>query len=336
MGYQFWPIATLPKENRQANAVSAAAGGYGAAVLCWLLSAGVYIAAKAVATEMPPWALCFWRIVFAGLILFPAVLSHWSTVVLTVRQRWATLLVIGGLGLAITQGLMFTGLNYTSAINAGLILALMPIFTMIFARLLLGERVGRWQVAGSVIAGVGMVTIVLRGDLLALLRLDLNSGELLIVAAAICFALYTVFLRKAKFDLARLPLLVVLLAGALVTALPFYLWEIVHDERTALNLKGVLGLAYAAGPGGALMYYLFNRSIEVLGASKAGVFLYLQTVFVAILAYLFLGERLAVYHLVGAAFILIGVVLVMRFKVAGEDAPAKPRRKVLGSARFVR
>jgi drug/metabolite transporter (DMT)-like permease len=210
---------------------------------------------------------------------------------------------------------MFTGLNYTTAINAGLILALMPIITMVFARFLLGERIGLWPAIGSLIAGAGMATIVLRGDLQALVRLDLNPGELLIVGAAICFALYTVFLRKAKFDFPRLPLLVLLLGGALVTALPFYLWEVLHDERTALNFKGVLGLAYIAGPGGALMYYLFNRSIEALGG--AGVFLYLQTVFVAIFAYFFLGEHLLPYHFVGAAFILVGVVLVIRFKPAG-------------------
>jgi drug/metabolite transporter (DMT)-like permease len=314
MGLQFWPIATLPKEIPQGSVVTSTTSGYVAAILCWLLSAGVYIAAKAVATEMPPWALCFWRIALAGLILSPVVFSHWAAVVLIVRQRWPALLAVGGLGLAITQGLMFTGLNYTSAINAGLILALTPIITMIFARFLLDERIGPWQVIGSLVALFGMVTIILRGDLLALLRLDLNPGELLIVGAAACFALYTVFLRKAKFDLAPLPLLVVLLAGALVTALPFYLWEVVHDERTALNFRGLASLAYTAGPGGALMYYLFNRSIKALGASKAGVFLYLQTVFVAILAYFFLGERLLAYHLVGGVFVLIGVVLIVRFK----------------------
>jgi drug/metabolite transporter (DMT)-like permease len=54
--------------------------------------------------------------------------------------------------------------------------------------------------------------------------------------------------------------------------------------------------------------------VEALGASKAGVFLYLQTVFVAILAYLLLGERLLPYHFVGAAFILAGVLLVTLFK----------------------
>ena len=310
MGLQFLPITGLSKETARAKAVTPNIESYGLATLCWLLSAGVYIAVKAVVTEMPPWTLCFWRVLLAGLILLPATWAHWTAVVAIVRRRWFALIVIGGLGLAITQGLMYTGLNYTTAINAGLILALMPIITIILARFLLNEPLGPQQISGSAIACAGMAVIIVRGDLPALLRLDLNAGELFIVGAAFGFALYTVLLRKAKFELPRLPLLVILLGGAVISALPFYLWELVHDERTALNSKGLWALAYVVGPGGALMYYLFNRSVEALGASKAGVFLYLQTVFVAILAYFLLGERLLPYHFLGAAFIFAGVLVV--------------------------
>src|SRR5260370_11581146 len=243
MGIQFLPITGLSKETAQAKTATANIEAYGLATLCWLLSAGVYIAAKAVATEMPPWTRCFRRVLLAGLVLLPAVRPHWPAVVATARKRWLALIVIGGLGLAITQGLMYTGLNYTTAINAGLILALMPVITMILARFLLDEPLGPPQIVGSVIACLGMAIIVVRGNLPALLRLDLNAGELFVVGGAICFALYTVLLRKAKFDLPRLPLLIILLAGATVSSLPFYVWEIVHDERTALNTKCLWPLA---------------------------------------------------------------------------------------------
>jgi drug/metabolite transporter (DMT)-like permease len=286
----------------------------GLATVCWLLSAGVYIAAKAVTGEMPPWALSFWRVLIAGLILLPFTRRQWPAMIGLVRQRGLSLLIIGGLGLSLTQGLIYVGLNYTTAINAGLIIALMPIITMILARFLLNEPIGSWQFIGSLLAFIGMAVIVTRGDLLALLRLDLNVGELFVVGAAVAFALYTVLLRRAQYGLPGLPLLVVLLGAGVVVAIPFYAWELIHDDRTALNAKGLLALIYTAGPGGALMYYLFNLSIQVLGASRAGVFLYLQTVFVAVLAYFLLGERLASYHLVGAFFILVGVMLVMLLK----------------------
>jgi drug/metabolite transporter (DMT)-like permease len=299
----------------------------GLAILCWLLAAGVYIAAKVVTTEMPPWALCFWRIVIAGLILLPLTRRHWSMMISLVRKRWLSLLILGGVGFSISPGLIYIGLNYTTAINAGLLIALMPVITMILARFFLNEPVGTWQFVGSIVAFIGMAIIVTRGDLLALLRLDLNTGELLVVCAAIAFAVYTVLLRRTKYELPGLPLLVLLLGGAAVMTAPFYIWELFHDDRTALNAKGVWALLYVAGPGGALMYYLFNLSVQALGASRAGVFLYLQTVFIAVLAYFLLDERLLSYHLVGAFFILVGVLLVMLLKPAARTVTEPANRK---------
>ncbi|MEZ2131877.1 MULTISPECIES: DMT family transporter [unclassified Sinorhizobium] len=297
---------------------------YSVAVLCWLLSAGVYIAAKWVSSEMPPWALCFWRILIAWAILLPVVHRHFGAMVALARARPLELLAIGGIGLAICQGMVFIGLEFADATTAGIIMALIPIITMILARFILGEPLGPWQAVGSVLAFLGILVIVVKGDPAALLRLDVNPGELWIVAGSFCFSLYAVLLRRAKFDIERLPLLVLLLGAAALTALPFYLFEIASDERSALNASGLIALAYAAIPGGALMYFCFNWSIEALGAARAGVLLYLQTIFVAVLAYLILGEQLQRYHLEGAAIIIIGLLLVILLKPKSEAAAARP------------
>lgn len=300
-------------ETEQAASNSLAVG-YSVAVLCWLLSAGVYISAKWVSPEMPPWALCFWRVLIAWAILLPIVRNHFGSMAALVRARPLELILVGGIGLAICQGMVFMGLEKADATTAGIIMALIPIITMILARLILGEPMGRWQVIGSIIAFLGIVVIIVKGSPAALLRLEVNPGELWLIAGAFCFGLYAVLLRRAKFDSERLPLLVLLLGAAALTALPFYLWELASDERSALDSNGLLALAYVAVPGGALMYYLFNWSVEALGAARAGVLLYIQTIFVAILAYFILGERLQTYHLEGAALIVVGVLFVILFK----------------------
>ncbi|EJC78129.1 putative permease [Rhizobium leguminosarum bv. trifolii WSM2012] len=290
------------------------AAAYSVGVFCWLLSAGVYIAAKWVSSEMPPWALCFWRVLIAWAILMPIVARHFGAMAALVRARGLELLAIGGIGLAICQGLIFVGLHHADATTAGIIIALIPIITMILARFMLAEPMGHWQVIGSILAFLGIVVIIVKGSPAALLRLDLNPGELWIVAGAFCFSLYTVLLRRAKFDLNRLALLVLLLGAAVLTALPFYLFELISDERSTLNASGLIALGYVAIPGGAIMYYLFNRSIEALGAARAGVLLYIQTIFIAVLAYLFLGEQLQRYHLEGAALIVAGLLLIILLK----------------------
>ncbi len=303
---------------------SSVAVGYSVAVLCWLLSAGVYIAAKWVSSEMPPWALCFWRVLIAWAILLPLVRGHFGSIAALVRARPLELLLVGGIGLAICQGMVFIGLEYADATTAGIIVALIPIITMILARFILGEPMGAWQVIGSVIAFLGIVVIIIKGSPAALMRLDVNSGELWVVAGAVCFGLYAVLLRRAKFELERLPLLVVLLGAAALTALPFYLGELALDERSTLDGSGLIALAYVAIPGGALMYYLFNWSVEALGAARAGMLLYLQTIFVAILAYFFLGEHLQSYHFKGAALIFVGLLFVTLLKPHTTPAATKP------------
>lgn len=310
------------KPGTEQAAGSSLASAYSVAILCWLLSAGVYIAAKWVSTEMPPWALCFWRVLIAFGVLLPIVRSHFGDMVALLRARAVELLVIGGVGLAICQGMIFVGLKHADATTAGIIIALIPIITMILARLFLAEPMGSWQVIGSILAFLGIVVIIVKGSPEALLRLDFNPGELWIVAGAFCFSLYTVLLRRAKFDLDRLALLVLLLGAAVLTALPFYLFELASDERSTLNGSGLLALAYVALPGGALMYYLFNRSIEALGAARAGVFLYIQTIFIAVLAYLILGEQLQTYHLEGAALIIAGLLLIVLLKPKPEPESA--------------
>lgn len=295
------------------------APAYATAVLGWLLSAGVYIAAKWAAPEMPPWALCFWRLALACAILVPIVHRHHADMIDLAKTRALELVIIGAVGLTLCQGMIYVGLNFTDATTAGIIMALSPVMTMVLARIVLGEALGPWQAVGAVLALAGMVVIVTRGDPAALLRMELNKGELLVVGSALCWAVYTVMLRRSKFELELLPLVVLLLGAGAVAALPFYLWELAIGERSALHADGILALAYVAGPGGALMYFLYNRSVATLGAGRASMLLYLQSVFVAILAYLILGERLHRYDMAGAAFIVAGLLLANLIK-------ARPRK----------
>lgn len=297
--------------------------GYAVGLVCWALAGGVFVAAKAAVDELPPWTLVFWRLLVAAVALLPFVLNHRRAMVDFLKRRWLEALVVGALGLGITQGLMFTALAYTSAVNAGIIFAVSPIVTMVLARIVIGEDLGPWQAIGSLVAFSGIVVIAIQGSIATLLNLDLSGGDLLVLAAACTFAAYTVLLRRAKFELERLPLLVILLVGAVVATLPFFLYELWNGEHANLALKGYLALAYAAIPGGAVMYLLFNWSVDILGASRAGGLLYSQMVFTAILAWLILGEPIEWYQYAGAGLIVAGVVLVTLFK----RIPAATRQK---------
>ena len=215
-------IMAIPDGKIASGTATPLTTAYAIATFGWLLSAGVYIAAKWVAVEMPPWALCFWRLGLACLILLPVVRHRYAAMASLLRARPLELLVVAGLGLTACQGMIYTGLQYTDATTAGIIMALCPVMTLVLAHLVLGEQMGMWQAVGAALSLLGMVVIVAHGDLAALLNLQLNAGELWIVGSALCWGLYTVLLKRLKFDIERLPLLVMLLGLGALAALPLY------------------------------------------------------------------------------------------------------------------
>lgn len=215
---------------------------------------------------MPPWTLCFWRLAIACAILLPVVRHHYGAMIALIKSRAVEVVIIGAIGLALCQGMIYTGLNHTDATTAGIIMALSPVMTVVLAWFVLGEPLGLWKALGALLALIGMLVIVAHGDLGALLRLQFNVGELWIVGSALFWALYTVLLRRAKFGIALLPLVVLLLAAGALATLPFVLWELISGKHSALEMNGILAIAYMAAPGGALMYYIYNRSVEAPGA----------------------------------------------------------------------
>lgn len=312
MGSHLWSIG----EAHRSKGVSSQSDtvGYAAGLITWMLAAGVFIAGKAGADEMPPWSFCFWRISLAALILAPFVRAHFGEIRQFVRQRGVEALAIGGIGLGITQGLMFTSLDFTSAVNAGIIFSTGPIITLVLAGIVLREALGPWQIIGSIIAFGGIVVITVKGNPELLLGLDFGLGDLLALAAACCLSCYTVLLKRAKFELDRLPLLVVLMCGGAMASFPFFAYELFGGQHDNLNVNGYLALAYTVTFGGALMYLCYNWSIDVLGAARAGALLYSQMVFTAVLAWLILGEAIEWYHYFGGGLIVVGIVLVTFLK----------------------
>lgn len=296
--------------------------GYGVGLLAWALSAGVLVAGKGITNEMGPWTLAFWRLTIATLVLLPVVVRSLPEMRTFLRARGWQVLAVGAL-LGITQGLLFEALHYTSAVNTGIINATYPIITLVLARIFLGESMGPGQVVGGLVAFAGVVLIAARGEFSTLIHFDFRIGDILVLIAATTLAAYTVSLRRAKFALDRLPLLVLILAGSAIATFPFSMVELwTGDYAPDFEMSSLIVLAYVAIPGGALVYLFFNWSIEILGASRAGMLLYSQMIFTALLAWLILGETIAWYHYAGAALIVVGVAAVTVLKARRAGAAA--------------
>ena len=304
-----WAIGEAAAKRRPIDTHSDAAG-YAAGIMTWLIAGSVFVVVKIGVTEMPPWSFCFWRALISALFLVPLVSGHYREMNELLRKRWWEVAFIGAIGLGLTQGITFTALSLTSAINVGIVFALAPMATMLLARLVLGEPMNGWQGLGMAVAFTGIVVICVHGSLTMLLGLQVGLGDLVALGAVVFFAGYTVLLKRARFDLPPLPLLVILLASGSLASLPFSLWEIGHGEHEHLARAGYLALLYCSVVGGAFMYFLYNWSIGILGAARAGTLIYSQMLFATFFAWLILGEAIEGYHYLGGGLVIAGVLLV--------------------------
>jgi drug/metabolite transporter (DMT)-like permease len=309
-------IKTAPQGTAKTEAQRTRA--FGLLVLCWLLAGGAFVAVKWAGPFTPPWTMAFFRLLLAALCLLPFATSHFVAMATQLRSHFVAIISIA-VALAVTQGFMFTGLGDTTAITASIVFSIWPITAIILAALVLGDRFTPWQAAGIVLCFGGVLVIVAQGEPDRIVGLDYNAGDLWILGAVAGMSVYTILLKKAKIDLPNLPLLILVLATAALASTPFFVWEIFHDARIAVDWHDIVAIAYIGIIGGGVMFLLYNTGVAVLGAAEASVTFYLQAFFTTILAYLFLGEKLHLYHVAGIALIASGIAIVMLGK---QKAPA--------------
>jgi len=288
------------------------------AVLFW---AGNFILGRAFHNEIPPIALAFWRWSIASLLIIVPAWPHLRRDWRALLKHWPAVLLLAVLGIAAFNTLAYTGLQYTQAINAFLMQSMMPVLIVALSFLLFREQVSRRQVAGILVSLTGAVTIIARGDFKLLLALSFNRGDLLVFTAIVCYAGYSVMLRKRPVVHPFSFIAATFWIGSLIL-LPLYLWETATVRAFTLTFNSGMVIAYVAVFPSIISYLCFNRGVELLGANRAGLFIHLMPVFGSVMAILFLGEVFHVFHAIGIALIATGIFLA----TAGRKNPVAPGR----------
>ena len=283
-------------------------------MLCALFWGGHWVVARAVHTEATPFALSFWRWLTAALVLAPFAWKPFRADLAKVKAQWKWILVLSLCGTGVYNGIGYIGIQYTAATNALLIQSVTPALIPLFAFVLLRERIGPAAIAGVALSCAGVIAIACKLDLDALLGLELNRGDLWLLANVALWALYTVCLRWKPQGLHPFTFLFAIMATGVVQLLPFYAFELATGGGVRMGTGAVLGILYLGIFPSVLCYLMWNRAVAEIGAARAGPYLYLVPVFGTTMAYLFLGERLHVYHLVGVVLIFAGLWLASKDK----------------------
>ncbi len=283
-------------------------------VLTTLFWSGNFVLGRAVHAVFTPFTLSFWRWAVALVILLPWVWKPLRAQGSLIRQHGPILLLLSILGVVNFNTLVYIGLQSTTATNALIMLSVTPVFIVALSFLLLRQTVTGWQGLGIGVSLIGVLVIIGRGELGALLSRQFSSGDLWILAAVVSWALYSVCLRWRPVALQPLNFQAATMLIGLLILTPLYGWDLAQGRTVVVDGGAVASVLYLALFPSILAYIFWNRAVAELGANRTGQFLHLMPAFGAVLAMVFLGERLYPFHAVGIALIALGIWLATVYR----------------------
>lgn len=277
-----------------------------------LFWAGNWVIARALQGQMSPVAMAFWRWFGAFLILLPFVAkpiaAEWSNL----RRSWRLLIFFALTGVGAFNTLSYTGLKYTTATNGVLLNSVIPILIIAIAVVFLREPLTLGQAIGVFVSLAGVLTIIGQGDLDTLLHLRLNPGDIWVLGAMLCWAVYTICLRWRPAELSSRAFTGAVVGIGVLLLIPVFVWDYGVGSRTQWSATTVAAVAYFAIFPSVLAYFFWNAAVARVGGERAGTFIHLMPLFGALLAWLFLGEALRWYHFGGAVLIFAGIFAASR------------------------
>ncbi len=283
-------------------------------VLTSLLWSGAFITGKLSVQEFPPFALTFFRFLFALPFIFIILYVREPKNLFPRGQQWRALILLGFVGTFCYHAFFFTALKYTTAINSSLIGAINPIITTILAVLFFSERLTPWRVFGIFLSFSGVFIFITNGDLQLISQFQVNWGDLLMLMGVFCFSLYALLSRRFMKQYQLTPIMVTAYTFLIcvVISIPFVLWENPVTYLSATTARGWLSILYMSVFASVLGYLFQSIAIQRIGAPSTAVFINLVPIFTIIQSITILGESITSLKLICAAIVITGVYLATR------------------------
>lgn len=282
------------------------------AVLLPLLSVFIWslnIAVTRYVTEyISPVSISFYRWLVAFIMLTPFMLPQLYKNRALIQQHWKQLAVLAAFGMVLYQGLSYSAAHYTTATNMGIINAFIPVFTILVSVFILKEWPNRFALLGCLISFSGLLLVIAKGHWANLLSLGGHAGDAIMLAAVFFYAFYGVLLKKWQLKIPLFISVYVQIFFALLYHLPFVLYL----GLDAINAQNVWSVLYAGMFPSLAAPLLWMLSIQYLGPNQTSVFMNLMPIVTAAIAYCWLAEQWTVYHSIGTALAILGVLLAQK------------------------
>ena len=272
------------------------------AVLIW---SGNAIVCKLAAGTIEPGVIAFYRWLLAWLLVTPFMARTVWQQRQQIRPHLRRLMILALLGMMLNQSLGYYAAQSISAVNIGILNALIPLLTVLLSLWLLRDTPTLGVATGSVLSFAGLLWLVSEGQPARLLAQGISQGDLLMMLSVFTYALYGVLLKRWSQPFSGWLMLYLQMSAALLWLLPDFL----RSDSWALTADNLPLVLYAALPASLLGTLFWLQGVRHLGANRTAIFMNLLPLFTTGIAVLWLGERLQSYHLWGGSLTLLGVLL---------------------------
>ncbi len=265
------------------------------------------IVARGGVEAVPPISLAFWRWFSVFIILFPFFYNEISKNKKEFNKEFFKLFFLGSMGCGVCGAFPNLAGMTTTMANIGIIYTSSPVIIIFLSILFLKEKINFTRILGLLICIAGVFTIISKGNLDFLIKLNFTIGDLWVLGAALGWALYSIYLLnwKSKFSLmARFTLIAMF---GFISLLPFFILENVYFAKTNYNQTFLLWVIFAAISPSIIAFSLYTKLQRYVGASLAGFSLYLFAVYGSIFGIIIFKEPLLSFHYLGGLLVFTGV-----------------------------
>ncbi|MBA3870572.1 MAG: DMT family transporter [Anaerolineae bacterium] len=268
---------------------------------------GMYVVSDVVLKTVPPFTLLTIRLLLGILVLGMMVYLQRARLEKPSRSQILQLIGIGLLGFGISVGAQFVGTDQSSAINGSLVTSASPAFILVFAALLLREKLTLQRIAAVVLATVGVLVIIDPG------KADFSSatfrGNLALAIAAITWGLYSILIRRVSNKIDTLVVTFIAFIGGLLLTIPAAVIELQTRPVGSVDMGTILGILYLGVISTAGAMWLWNRAFALIDASVASLTFFAQPFVGTVLSVILLKQQILPPLIIGGLLIILGVLL---------------------------
>ena len=269
---------------------------------------GMYVVSKYVLDFIPPLTLVWLRFIIAFVVLYMIlkIAEKKQKKTVTIRKKdWLLFAWIGFIGYFISITCQFIGTKLSDAHTGSLVTSATPAFMVIFAAIILKEKLTARRLLSTIIATIGVI-IVIGWDI------EIGSyfiGTIILVGAAITWALLSVYVKIASAKFSSLVITTYAIFFSLFFITPFMIWEFQSNPIEHMNMYVLLGVLYLGIVSTAGAFFLWNKGLELMDASIGSLFFFFQPIVGSLLGWFLLNETLSSNFFIGGILIICSVLI---------------------------